>query len=39
MFIVPEDWIVVCAGVEGFLEQERTRLLFSSVWENQINTL
>lgn len=30
--MVPEDSIVVYAGVEGLLEQERARLLFSSVF-------
>lgn len=30
MLRVPKDWIVVCAGIEGLLEQERTRE-FSSV--------
>lgn len=30
--MVPEDSIVVYAGVEDLLEQERARLLFSSVF-------
>lgn len=31
MLMVQKDWIVVCAGMEGLVEQERVRLLFSSV--------